>query len=139
METRTCSRCRRDLPISYFTRNGGRKSGYNGWCRDCMRLWKRKNPEKVNRKYPLSPEQREKNRRAAAVYRAENREKIRAHQAVKSAITAGLLIPPASCPACHGARPEAHHEDYSRPLEVWWLCSRCHKRLHSNKEVANAY
>ena len=25
---------------------------------------------------------------------------------------------------------EAHHEDYSRPLEVQWLCRRHHQAIH---------
>lgn len=26
----------------------------------------------------------------------------------------------------------AHHDDYSQPLNVRWLCNSCHKRLHDN-------
>jgi len=24
----------------------------------------------------------------------------------------------------------AHHENYDKPLEVWWLCDPCHKERH---------
>lgn len=34
------------------------------------------------------------------------------------------------CQVCGALEVEAHHHDYSKPLEVTWLCSRHHKELH---------
>lgn len=34
-----------------------------------------------------------------------------------------------SCQEC-GRRAEMHHKDYSRPLDVTWLCRECHLELH---------
>jgi hypothetical protein len=33
------------------------------------------------------------------------------------------------CEVC-GRKAEAHHTDYSKPLEVRWLCTRHHRELH---------
>lgn len=33
------------------------------------------------------------------------------------------------CP-CGEAKAEAHHDNYNEPLQVRWLCSRCHGREH---------
>jgi len=34
------------------------------------------------------------------------------------------------CRVCDNPYVQAHHEDYSRPLDVIWLCHRCHRLLH---------
>jgi len=33
------------------------------------------------------------------------------------------------CP-CGEINSQMHHEDYSKPLEVIWLCRQCHLDLH---------
>jgi hypothetical protein len=58
-----------------------------------------------------------------------NRLANKAHIAVKSAIQKGKLIRPNACSECAKAcKPQGHHEDYSKPLEVIWLCVTCHKK-----------
>lgn len=58
-------------------------------------------------------------------------EQRRARRKVMQAVIAGNLRRPSRCPSCRRrGRVEAHHEDYSAPLEVIWLCRRCHCRLH---------
>lgn len=34
------------------------------------------------------------------------------------------------CARCGCSEVEAHHDDYSKPLEVTWLCRDCHMVLH---------
>ena len=33
------------------------------------------------------------------------------------------------CEVCSKEKSEAHHPDYSKPLEVRWLCKKHHKEL----------
>jgi hypothetical protein len=42
----------------------------------------------------------------------------------------GLLVKQ-PCRVCGSLeKVEKHHEDYSKPLEVFWLCRPCHKSIH---------
>lgn len=53
--------------------------------------------------------------------------KNRARNRVYRAIKAGTLVRPDACEECgRSCRPEAAHKDYSRPLDVMWLCRKCH-------------
>lgn len=52
----------------------------------------------------------------------------RARRKVASAIRSGLLVRPSVCSRCgiSETKINGHHHDYSKPLEVEWLCYRCH-------------
>ena len=65
-------------------------------------------------------------------WRERHPEKWEAHKAVKRALASGALIKPFACTDCErdDARIEAHHEDYALPLEVTWVCRRCHYARH---------
>jgi hypothetical protein len=64
-----------------------------------------------------------------AAYKANNPEKFRARNVVTHAIRDGKLIRPSRCSLCLlECKPQAHHEDYSKPLDVVWLCRPCHAK-----------
>jgi ribosomal protein S27AE len=50
------------------------------------------------------------------------------HDVVYQAIRRGELVRQ-PCEVCGATKVHAHHDDYSKPLDVRWLCSR-HHRLH---------
>jgi hypothetical protein len=45
------------------------------------------------------------------------------------------------CYVCLSPRAEKHHEDYDKPLQVRWICRKCHVELHRNdgKAVAEIF
>ncbi len=62
---------------------------------------------------------------------AANREKRYAQGRLDKALKAGRIVRPLFCEGCaKGGALHGHHDDYSRPLDVRWLCPRCHKATH---------
>lgn len=52
-----------------------------------------------------------------------------AHKKLRWALISGKLIKPELCARCSKpGRIEGHHPDYSKPLEVEWLCKSCHTK-----------
>ena len=54
-----------------------------------------------------------------------------ARWAVRNAIRRRQLVRPDSCSQCRtSCKPQAHHFDYKRELDVIWLCKKCHTAVH---------
>lgn len=69
-------------------------------------------------------------------FRAKFPEKAKAHQTVSRAIQSGRLKRQ-PCEKCSSTKDiHGHHHDYSKPLEVEWLCRKCHTEVH--REIAKA-
>lgn len=88
------------------------------------RRWRASNPwylQQLNRKY--NTEKKDQKYASNAVYRA---------------VKLGRLIKPKLCQDC-GAQAKiiyGHHEDYSKQLDVVWLCAICHKKAHMKADVS---
>lgn len=67
-------------------------------------------------------------------YKANNPDKVKSQVALRYAVKAGKIIKPKFCNDCQREFPlhqiHGHHEDYSKALEVKWLCIKCHTRIH---------
>lgn len=64
------------------------------------------------------------------LYQLRFPDRHKARRAVAAAIKRGALVRPAICSKCGGKETfiEAHHNDYSKPLDVEWLCRKCHQK-----------
>jgi len=57
--------------------------------------------------------------------------KAKARRKVRNEVRSGRMEKPDICSICTSSRGiQAHHEDYDKPLDVVWLCTKCHSKLH---------
>jgi hypothetical protein len=63
---------------------------------------------------------------------------VQAHALVSHAIRKGLLVRQ-PCEVCGFGPAQAHHEDYDKPLDVWWLCLDHHRDLHAWRRVEGEF
>jgi transposase-like protein len=60
--------------------------------------------------------------------------KRRIHSMVSQAIKSGKLHR-GPCETCGATEHiDAHHDDYSKPYDVRWLCHSCHMSLHAHDD-----
>jgi DNA-binding CsgD family transcriptional regulator len=56
-----------------------------------------------------------------------NSQKAWARKYLCSAVNQGRVFRPGKCQECDSeCVPHGHHNDYSKPLQIVWLCSKCH-------------
>lgn len=144
---KVCSQCDTRKPLSSFGRDERSKTGYRAECKACNRARSRERyaanrtaRREEKRLYEASHREEAKARvRAWRLKHPERRDggdkvKRSARVAVRDAVHNGRVTKPESCEDCGGAFPKAklhgHHEDYSKPLEVEWLCPECHGKRH---------
>lgn len=146
--SQTCSKCAETKLAAEFYRDAKMRSGLNSHCKACRRAassqYFNENKEACLEKMRLRHRQggtpkrtkqspsRARDARAEyqRQYRAQHGERSRARKAVLTAIANGTLTPK-PCERCGFALGvQAHHEDYSKPLDVVWLCVKCHGLRH---------
>ena len=145
-----CFKCTRSLPLSEFYEHPMMADGHLGKCKDCTKrdtaarvAEKMKDPRWVEQemdrhrekqrlyratgrlKKPTSKENFARTKR----YRIKYPEKHKAHIAIRHAVQSGILHRQ-PCVVCGALNSQAHHDDYSKPLEVMWLCPAHHAARH---------
>lgn len=133
----TCIECTQEKPWDEFYAHPEMASGYLNICKEChkarMKTRSRTNPavQEYDRKRAKLPHRKEVQLKNTKRWREENPAAYRAHSAVGNAVRDGKLAK-LPCEFCGETRVHAHHKDYSKPLDVIWLCAKCHNRLHAN-------
>ena len=142
LRERACKKCGATKLLAEFAKSKLCDLGYRHTCKACV--------AEVNRAYDKTPDgrrrAREKRKRyldnggrgvynAGTVRRRKRRGypvdpvKRHARSVAHRAIWRGTLQRQ-SCETCGAEKAQAHHDDYTRPLDVRWLCGPCHRRVH---------
>lgn len=147
-----CFKCNSEKPFSDFYKHSQMSDGYVNKCKSCAKLdslkHRSKNIEKVRAYDRNRPNRKERIKKqssyfytdkgkevrflAARNYRDKNPLRYKANCAVSNAIRDGRLCRPNYCDKCGiDCKPQGHHDDYKKPLNVRWLCVGCHNKFHN--------
>jgi ribosomal protein S27AE len=150
-----CSRCARTLGTEGFywdPRRGTARMPCKG-CQCASERIRRARPEVKESERAYKAANRHRHQEHSKRYRlrhpgaetertrkwsAENPEKRRAHGMVWNEIRGGRLIKQ-PCEVCGEGPAHAHHDDYSRPTDVRWLCAIHHAEFHRNHAIRNPH
>ena len=137
---KVCSKCGVEKNFQEFYPVWNRPNGswYSSACKECCRADARK-------KYRADPSFRQRCLETASRVQKDNPKKYGAHknasrrrmrskaavrQLTQRVINDGRLTR-RPCEKC-GAKAQAHHDDYKKPLDVRWLCPKHHGEHHRN-------
>lgn len=120
-----CQRCKSTENLSVNSTTVSKKGivKHSYMCRDC-------NTERA-RKYRATTNGRQRINEAVWRSTQKHMNKHLARLKVSYALKRKAMIRPDKCSSCHEIKKvEAHHDDYSKPLEVKWFCRTCHADYH---------
>lgn len=139
---KVCKTCRLSLPIDAFGIRKSEADGRNYNCLECAAAyqeeWKRNHPDR-NREHKTRYWGKHRRRILDASrdvklrWTREHKQAVRAEGLLKRAVERGE-VKRGVCEACGAVRVHGHHDDYAKPLEVRWFCSK-HHRLHHARLV----
>lgn len=153
-----CFKCGETKPIDEFYRHPEMADGHLNKCKSCNRKDVIENRQKrldyyreydrtrgtahhrvkARAAYRQTEAGREAKRRGQAKWDELNKHKKACHAKVQRAIRSGKLTKQ-PCELCGEQKSEAHHADYTKPLDVQWLCPSHHVELHKKqREVERA-
>ena len=122
---KTCRKCKIEKDLSEFSKCSQYKDGLQNECKSC-------NARRA-KNYGWTPWGKESRRKSAKRYYKKHPHKVLAQGKVHHAVSIGELERPYFCESCGlFADIEGHHPDYSKPLEVDWLCVPCHVKEHAD-------
>ncbi len=143
IHSKQCFKCKTVKPLTEFYKHNAMADGHLNKCKLCTKAdannHRSENLERIrayDRERGKLPERQKLKQEVTRAWRAEDKRRTAAHNAVARAIASGLLKKH-PCERCGNEKSLAHHDDYNRKLDVMWLCQPCHKQRH--KELAEEF
>lgn len=102
----------------------------DSYCSACTTIKKRE----LRQKRALDPDFQKKEReKANKIYQENYQHRLKriCREATHRRISSGKLIKE-PCEVCGDIKVEAHHDDYTQPMKVRWLCKKHHVEHHKN-------
>jgi len=134
-----CNNCKLFKPLSEFYKSKREKDGLQSWCKECtitrVKEFNKTEDGKISqskacKKYYLTEKGKIARNKSNNKYKISNPEKRKVHSIIEHALRDGKLIKK-PCEVCYTTvKVEAHHDDYSKPLDIKWLCRKDHKLVH---------
>lgn len=137
-----CGKCKIEKNSDEFHKRKASIDGLASCCKDCQREYDKARLHCPKRKAARLEYQKtkgkERHNEASRRWVANNTIKRAAHILVGNAVRDGRIVK-APCEICGNTKSNAHHDDYSKPLTVRWLCDDHHNEWHRvNGEGLNA-
>lgn len=132
---KVCKNCEITKPVREFYKTASGSPMHI--CKQChkerMKINRLTNPsvQAYDRERAKTPERKAQAARVSTEWRQNHPDAYRAQNAVNNAVRDGKLFKQPCAICSTDKNVHAHHEDYSRPLDVKWLCAKCHHRIHS--------
>jgi len=120
---KTCFKCRKEKPLAEFYKHKAMGDGHLNKCKSCTkRDVKSQNKSYCNIVWGDG--------KGVKAWQKRNPKKRSAHVAVSNAVRDGKLIKQ-PCEVCGELKVQGHHDDYTKPLDVRWLCVSHHAEHHA--------
>lgn len=141
-DMKTCFKCYQAKPLSDFYKHPQMADGHLNKCKECAKKdtkvdyhADREKHAAYERERELDPARKSKKLEYQKRRRARSPEKDKARRDLGNAVRHGrITVQP--CGRCGSTvKVEAHHHDYSKPLDVHWLCRGCHLSTHGKREI----
>jgi hypothetical protein len=144
MDTRACTKCGEDKPLTAFYKHPFGLAGRMSKCAECTKAAVRANRSERLEYYRAYERERAKlphRVKARTEYAAKHKApprpepdpiKRKARVTLGNAVRDGRIAKPPQCEVCGQSEPlHGHHDDYTKPLDVIWCCTACHALIHA--------